>query len=659
MTNPGIHRFVKLDHFTPDERRIIENLSSEWYITNGGGAIRLGATSRYKYFLMRPIDDYKEMFNIDRDIVVIFSSYEDFQSRTLDAYEVVQKKFEMLRLEKICGILISLDVDISSKIRTLLRNEKETIVVVPFYYKELLEYSDEYFIRNRFKNHFYTRDLFAFESPLKKDIYFFGRYDLIHDIVNRHQSNENSGLFGLRKTGKTSVIFATQRYLSKANSCSVFLDCQNPSFHRRRWYESFEYIIDETVKQLKIPKLKLSKMYSEIEAANSFEKDILQIYSAIKKKNILFIFDEIENITFNISPSKHWSDGLDFVYFWQTARSIFQKLQSVFSYLIVGTNPICIETPTIQGKDNPIFSQIPFQYIPRFDIYKTKEMMEKLGKIMGIYFDEVIFGMINEDFGGHPFLIRHVCSVINKKAPTLRPLHVDKGLYNHAKAVFIREYTKFFDMILNVLEEHFPDEFEMLKYLARGDSKTFVETTIKSPEYTNHLIGYGIIEYKNNNYSIRIDAIKDYLTTKEKYKKLSLSLEEKHKEISERRNFLEPLLRKLIRNQIKISMGKKAKETFLKIIPTERREKMDLLSYDELFDGNKNEIYLPDLKTVILKNWDMFKNIFDNDQEGFKKNIDCINKCRMDAHAKNLTDEEMHFFRVCISKLENQLNEFL
>src|SRR5690606_12102335 len=105
-------------------------------------------------------------------------------------------------VERICGMLISRDSQVERKLTGLLTNEQETLVIVPFSYSELLQIKDNFFLRNRFKKHFYTRDLFAFESPLKKDLFFFGRNDLIHDIVNRHSSNENSGLFGLRKTGK-------------------------------------------------------------------------------------------------------------------------------------------------------------------------------------------------------------------------------------------------------------------------------------------------------------------------------------------------------------------------------------------------------------------------------------------------------------------------
>lgn len=661
MTTPGIHPLVRLDRYTNDEQKIIKKLSREWYITSGGGLLNLGSSSQYKYFLMRPIQVYNEMFNIERDLVVIFSDYEEFQARTLDSFDKVSHEYAKLRIEKICGVLISKDKKIDLKLRELLKNEQETLVVVPFSYAELLTDYSEYFIRNRFKKHFYTRDLFAFESPLKKDIFFFGRNDLIHDIVNRHASNENSGLFGLRKTGKTSVIFGIIRNLEKTNNKSIFIDCQNPSLHRRRWFEALEYLIDETISQFGFQnQFKKTGEYNDLNAAKFFEIDLINIYKLGEKSSILFIFDEIENITFKISPSSHWCDDFDFIFFWQSLRSAFQKNTGVFTYLIVGTNPICVETPSVNGKDNPIFSQIPFQYIPRFDIPQTREMLLKLGLMMGIYFDEVVYSLITEDFGGHPFLMRHLCSIINRIAPTERPLKVDKGLYEHCKKIFINEHSKYFDMILNVLQNHFNDEFEMLRYLARGEYSTFKELAILSPELTNHLIGYGIIECKNDIYSFRNDSIKNYLLIKEKYKKITQTKDEMIREISERRNQIEPQLRRILKNQLIAFYGKsKAKENFSKYIPEKRRTQANPLSYEDLFDANKFEIYFEDLRIVIGKNWEIFKHIFGNDKEEFELIMSVINKYRVDAHSKDISTENMQHFRSCIAKLESFVKDFM
>jgi len=658
---PGINLLVKLDHFKLEEKEIIQKLSSEWYVTNGGGEFTLGVKSKYRYFLMKPIDIFQEMFNLEREIIVIFSPFGRFEPRTLDAIDYVSKKYQFLRIEKICSIIISKDDKVSEKLRDLLKNDKESQIVIPFSYDELRKNKDSFFIRNRFKEYFYSRDLFAFEAPLKKDLYFFGRNDLVNKIVNRHKSNENSGLFGLRKTGKTSVIFGIQRTLSKIDEKSVFIDCQNPAFHMRRWNKALYYIIKEINIQngLKL-KLQDEKMYTEENASFVFEEEIRRIHEIVDEKNILIIFDEIENITFNISPSEHWTKSLDFIYFWQTLRSLFQKLDGFFSYLIVGTNPLCVELPSIQNKDNPIFNQIPFEYIPGFDVPQTREMVRKLGKIMGIKFDEIIYGKLTEDFGGHPFLIRHLCSIINRNCSFERPVTINKLNYYNAKEIFRKEYFNYVEMILHVLYQFYNDEYEMLKYLAIGDYEKFYDMDKKSPNYTNHLLGYGIIERNKDGFSFKIETVKDYLSDKYKYTKLKMTPEEMKNEISERRNDLEPKMRKIVRTQLMAQYGAaEATEKVLNILGGYRKTRYKSYSYSDIFNPNKSNIYFEDLRKVIFKYWRTFGNIFDMDQHEFDTMMKTINKYRIDAHAKEITQQEMEYFRVCILNIEQKVKNFL
>ena len=68
--------------------------------------------------------------------------------------------------------------------------------------------------------------------------------------------------------------------------------------------------------------LESQNQYTEQDAPEKFEQKIIEIYKELGNRNILIIFDEIENITFKISPSKHWARDMDFVFFWQTLRSL-------------------------------------------------------------------------------------------------------------------------------------------------------------------------------------------------------------------------------------------------------------------------------------------------------------------------------------------------
>ncbi|MBN1547393.1 MAG: hypothetical protein JW902_12110 [Syntrophaceae bacterium] len=658
---PGMNPQVILTHFDNQERKIIERFTKDWYVTNGGGELWLSKTSNYRYALIKPTDIFQEMFNIDREIILLFSPYENFEPRTLDAISKATSKHQALRIERICSILISKDPDISSKLRELLKNDQEAQIVIPFTYKELEpSVSDPYFFRNRFIEHFYARDLFASESPLKKDLYFFGRTDLVHSLINRHRSNQVSGLFGLRKTGKTSVIFGVQRGLQKVDGVSAFIDCQTPAFHRLKWNQALHYVLMEVRKQNDL-KERLGQLedWTETQAAVLFEKHLRRMSEQLGSKTIMLIFDEVENITPTVSPTDHWREGEDFVLFWQTIRSLFQSSSKLFSYLLVGTNPLCVELPTVGTADNPLFAQIPLEYIPGFDVPQTREMVRRLGRIMGLKFDEVIYGKLTEDCGGHPYLMRHVCSVIHRISNTERPVRVDKTLYALAVDMFLRDYTQFLEMILSVLREYFNDEYEMLRMLSRGEYKTFQELIGISPLYTNHLLGYGVLQEVDKRFSFRIEVIRRHLEAKEKYKKLNMSTEEKWSEISERRNDMEQKLRKLCRMQLLAQLGEaNARDSVLAILGTPRSIHCAGFRYPDLFDGNKSGILFSDLPKLIRKHWDCFSNILGHDKAKVERDLNIINEMRVDAHAKNITDEEMAVFRVSASRIEAALASF-
>lgn len=656
---PGKHPLIDLSIFTTEEKTIVNKIATEWYVTRCG-VVSLGQKSEYKYLLLKPTEKFSELFNFELEIVACLSSYASFEPRVLDVYDEVYRNNSEFRIEKSITMLLSKDDNVQRTLRELLKTDQECQVIVPFSYKEIIDYTDTFFLRNRFKEFFYSRDLFSFQNPLTKDFYFFGRKDLVHDIVNRHNSNENSGLFGLRKTGKTSIVFGVQRVLQNGNDSSVYIDCQNPSFHKSRWNYALWLIIDRFKIENKLEcKVHNLKEYTEENAARLFSKDIVALQKK-QKGRILIIFDEIEHITFGVSPSEHWKNDNDSLFFWQSIRSAFQSNQGLFTYLIVGTNPKCVEIPSINGTDNPIFSQIPYQFIRSFDVTQTKEMVSKLGGIMGLRFDEILFGKLTEDFGGHPFLIRLVCSKIHSIVKQERPARVDKAIYETSKNEFERDNSSYIEMVINVLKEYYPDEYEMLTMLSIGDVKQFNEFAQLSKEYTSHLIGYNILDENNGTYTFKIEAIKRYLESKNKYVKIGLTNDEKIKEISDRRNRIEPQLRLVVRTILQAQLGpQEAKKSVLSIMGSPREQKYYTFSLKDFFDPNKSEIYWEDLRKVISKHWNLFQNIFEKDQQRFNTYMNNINKYRADAHAKSISDEEMSEFRVSATKIEGMLNDYL
>lgn len=658
----GVNPIYKPKYLQPVENDILNIFGKYWFITNGT-QIKI-AKSYYTSFFLKPTFDYQQMFNLDREVILIISAYDEFRPRDIDAISEVRKNYQALRFEEICSIIISKDLNVEKKINDYLKSNSESQVIVPFSIKEIQKNGEKpNYILNKFRKFFYTRDLFAFKSALQQDLYFFGRNEIVYKLLNRHLSFENSGIFGLRKTGKTSILYAVQRALIIKEGVSVWIDCQDPSVYLKDWNEVLFYIIQNLCKKYDLKLRSKISDYQKKFASEQFSADIQSAYLQLNRKPILLIFDEVERITFDISDADTWRSGENFILFWRALRANFQKLKNVFTYLIASTNPKCVETSTINGQENPIFAQIPHDYIEQFGVRQTKEMVKRLGGYMGISFEEDVYTYLTRDFGGHPFLIRHICSHINETIKKEKPYKINRIEYQKVKTSFESkkgaEYSK---MILDVLEQYYPDEFYMLERLSVNDSEFFYEFAQESPQYTSHLIGYGILEEHDNLFDFKIDTLKKYLSSKNKYKKLKLSNEEKQKEISERRNKVEPKLRKIVRTQLKVTFGEEsAKIQVLKMHPPEKRRKYKSLAYKDLFDSNKCEIYFDQLRILIKKNWkDCFINIFDSDIQKFESRMTLINYSRKgDSHASIISDSDMQSFRGAMTWLEEKIDDYL
>ena len=653
-TKPGINPLINLDHFIESEKQIVYRLAKVFYVTNGGSLIQIGQSS-YKYCLVKPTNEFTEQFNLQREIAVIFSDYSNFEPRTLDAIAqvVLERQRSKLRIERICSILISSDPKIETSIRDLLKNDLDMQVIIPFSYQEFVDddWNSEKIV-NRFRCYFFDRDLFAFSAPIQKDLYFFGRRDYVQSLVNRVLTGEHSGVFGLRRSGKTSVLFAIRRALERNDIHCLFFDCQK--FHLLRWYELLFEIVQQAYVYFEKELSHIREDYTEKQATNLFHQDLANLSNS--QNPIVLLFDEIEHLTFDIAMTSHWNKENDFIFFWQAIRSFYQTYPNKISLIIAGTNPKINETPIVHGYDNPMYQQLTNDtYLPSFDLVHTTEMVNKLGGYMGLKFDKEVYAMLKTDFGGHPFLMRRVCSTINKYINDhniKKPCVVDKGIYNVAKNIFIdNESDSFCELILFVLMQSYPNEYIALKQLALDSSFNLVDSTIIS-----HLIGYNIITQANGIFDFKIEIVRTYLQKRFQFDRVNLSQEEKRTEISIRRNRCEQALRKLIKNQLLVKYDRiKARQAVIDNLESTQQQTASNLSYDDLFDPNKNTIYFKDLSNIIRNNWDCFRNFFACKKQFVLSHLTIINDLRVDCHAKDIDDKNFAAFRTSIEWLEDLL----
>ncbi|MFD0861813.1 hypothetical protein ACFQ1M_06310 [Sungkyunkwania multivorans] len=656
---PGIHRNIDLNKagFFRSEKHLVWQLKQLWFVTFAKYQNFKG--SDYSFAFLRPTERIQEAFRLEREILVIMLRYDTFDTRILDFVDKLMFEYTN-RLDKLCFLLVSNDQNIQEKIKELTLREPESRIIVPYHYDEFFQENTQETIWNRLKEHFYGRDLFSFESPLQNDTYFFGRNEFVHFFYDKYRTGENSGLFGLRKIGKTSVLYALERQLIARDEFSIFIDCQDPSLHKRRWYETIEYIMHRISTKLKSKfnyEIDLETDYSEKNASSSFVSDLKKAYKTLNNKRLLIIFDEIENLTFSLSSTEHWKSGEDYMSFWQTIRSAYQANNYLFSFLISGVNPKIIETGEVNGFDNPIYRMITPKYLNFFNVEQVKEMVSTIGNYMGITYDEEIYTYLTEEFGGHPFLIRQVCSFMHNDLTKSRPTRATKFYYKSKKKIFDKRLVDYIDLIIQVLKNWYPEEYELLEHFALGKANL---KTSESDIITEHLIGYNLLEKDNDNYFIKIDIIRDYIKNKTQKVPADISTSDKWKKITEKRGLGEQKLRELIKLNLKLQFGNvKGRIEFLKIIDSSSRrfERLSALNLDEILDG-KNEIYLDDLKKFVLQKWNIFEKVF-IDKQLFDIYLTLINRHRVDAHAKEINNDDFQAVLIASNWLLEKLNEIL
>lgn len=633
VTNPGVNSSFQMVTFTLAERQAIMRLSRHFYITRAADSIQVGNSS-YRAFLMRPTEAVSTVLNVEREIVVLSSDYETFESRTLRAIDMVCDQFDDVRVDRSLRFLISRDKNIESSIRHYLSQDPEYPIVIPFHFDDF-HAPNEDFIFNAVRKNYLIRDLFGYQSPLKHEYFFFGRQKLVENVIDLHKSGQNSGLFGLRKSGKTSTIYAIQRR-AKATGCrTILIDCQDPAIHARRFGPLLQYLATEVRRELNLRKIEIELGDSPDQISVNFRRCMNDALSAADT-DVLIIFDEIENISPRTAASSHWRENDDALLFWQTARAFFQSPQKhKLSFCFVGTNPHLFEMTKLHEVDNPVYLFAPKTFIPMLTAAETTELVTRLGYFMGLDFGPAVVSYIHQRFGGHPFFIRQLCSQIHKKISINRPREVSLLACKEAERDAVADIHGYLNEILSTLKKFYPDEHAMLEYLARGETSTFLEMYQYNPAYVEHLVGYGLVVRRGDDYEFGFDAIAESVKANFASSK-ALGLSDRWREIGDRRNRLEEEIRTALyrwSQRLDTEQWAKALDACL---TTKRKQELSSLGRREAFSRNRSPLYFSEILQFVQFS-DEFSTASVSKSE-IAAAMDEVNKKRADAHAKEIDE---------------------
>ena len=492
----------------PEEDEILKPFTHSFDITWASRRRVFG--SELSVYLLKPERHMERAFGFETELLAVYSPYDSLEPRTFKAIDLfLTEEPAKGRVDTMTTFLISEAAEPVSQVKQYMTANPESRLTAAFPATKLRESGgDSWLVRSILSDQLYQRDLFNYRLPINSDFFFFGREDLIFDFHNAFKRSENRGLFGLRKTGKTSVFFKLRRLIeANANDIFIYIDCKFPPNRRSRWHELLNRLAGQLHGHTSI-----ADDLSEANVSDAFLQALGQIDSQTK---IAIVFDEIEYISPDSPLDRHWKH--DFVPFWQT----IWHAQSLFSNLAVflgGVNPTVVETDLIDNTQNPLFGIVSYQYLGGLTIEEVRRMLRTLGRPMGMQFSEEAVRYIFGQYGGHPLLTRIACSVIYR---TLResneqfPKAIDDNWLRDNEDYFEAELGFYCSHVVSELRLFYPDEYELMAEIANGNLADMFGLAIE-PTFTAHLNNYGLLgRDRTGRPSISIPTLERFVRVQE------------------------------------------------------------------------------------------------------------------------------------------------
>jgi tetratricopeptide (TPR) repeat protein len=376
-------------------------------------------------------------------------------------------------------------------------------------------------LRELFSQYLGARDLYDSTLPVSGRR-LFGRERLLVSLADHVQRGDFIGVFGLRKMGKTSLMYQL-RDEKLRDDAVAYVDLQaSPGLA----ISSFLPVLWEIERDLlerhgsrhprvaKILRLGNFARYSDavlagLNPALLFSEDIREFLDAIVENKLpginrlVIIIDELERCL----PLAGQAPMTGYIEFFGLLRGLAQteRYRGAISSVVVAANASISEKAYWEGRENPVFSLYKQIFIPPLSKADTAHMVQMLGKGMSVYWENSATDEVFRECGGHPFLTRVLCSYVAKQF-IQRPLQISKHMVEDVGASFIRDKSDKFEQITELLHAHFPQEELLLENLALGR-----QPVNPSDENIRHLIGYQLITKSGANYTIAINALNSWL----------------------------------------------------------------------------------------------------------------------------------------------------
>ncbi len=382
------------------------------------------------FTLVRLGPEVERRFDISGEVAVFHAPWADFQRRSYNAIAqelvAISNGCQTRSMEKVrftpttkLAIVVSHDAAAANKVTEWSHDgpTATTIVVldastVAALEPDSLRVSLLQGIRHRLGD----RDLYQAQNPVTGDD-FFGRAGLLRDLSASIMADQNVAIFGLRRSGKTSVIRELKRSLLSRGVVITITDMQLVTT------SSLADVARSTVSAL-LEDLRAARGSGDVKVTIGNDADGLVSGASLSNLSdrvrkiaarnpgirLVLAVDEVEHL---IQMSK--GDPHEVRAFLGALRSCAQVAPNVSLVFSGVANQMFLSSSLGHDQDrvdNPMFGQVSPAFMTPFSSTETADLIRDLGRPMFLRWSEDAVEAVHRVTGGWPFFVRQLASAV-------------------------------------------------------------------------------------------------------------------------------------------------------------------------------------------------------------------------------------------------------
>ncbi len=432
----------------------------------------------------------ESIFGFTREVMVVYSPYSDLQSRLFNALP---------------DMISALPRDIDTNTLFLCAPDKRLAV-------KLDDWSDPWFtavplprlsnlsdeaantIVRSLRARVFTRNLY-YETTAVWGDRFFGRRQLLRALLEDVRSRSVCGIFGLRKSGKTSLLRQLQRlagtYGRDQDRLFVIRDLE--SLPSPPLTDPVPYLMRELAAIL-VDRGGAATSALRGLPDNATPVDFkLALQTALRilhrqNKQLVLALDEIEHLL----PPNIMDHGVELPQIPQLLgvfRSLAQE-EPNFSFILSGLTSWITEEGWLYGRPNPLYSYAKTYFLSTFSPAEAAELADGVGRKMGVSWSPEALERAYFETGGHPYLYRSLAAEVVETLPHVAEKRsVGRERVEQVTRSWRRKERAKFREMINHLESYYPEEALLLRDMARSSGSGVGES---ESDASFHLLQLGL-----------------------------------------------------------------------------------------------------------------------------------------------------------------------